>query len=143
VADWAEAEKLHYAHWFTVENLSYLSRGGRLSKGAAFAGTLLDIKPILHVDDEGRLVPVEKVRSRKKSIQALYRRFAETAREPKSEQTVFISHGDCLEDAQALEAMIRENHGVTDFVVYYLDPVIGAHSGPGTVALFFTTDEPR
>jgi DegV family protein with EDD domain len=143
IADWALFERLHFAHWFTVEDLNYLQRGGRLSKGVAIAGTLLNIKPVLHVDYEGRLVPVAKVRGRKKSIEALYEQFAATAAEPKSEQSVFISHGDCRADAEALAEMIRSNHGVRDFVINDLDPVIGAHAGPGTVALFFITDQAR
>jgi DegV family protein with EDD domain len=143
LADWALANRLGCAHWFTVEDLNYLQRGGRLSKGAALAATLLNIKPILHVDKEGRLVPVEKVRGRRKSIQALFERYAATAREPRAELPVFISHGDCIEDAQQLINLITSAYGATDIVINDLDPVIGAHAGPGTVALFFLTDEPR
>jgi DegV family protein with EDD domain len=143
LADWAEQNRLHFAHWFTVEDLNYLQRGGRLSKGAAVAGTLLNIKPVLHVDDEGRLVPVIKVRGRKKSIQALYEQYASTAREPRNEFPIYISHGDCLEDAEQLADLIKDEFGVTDIVINDLDPVIGAHAGPGTLALFFLTDDPR
>jgi DegV family protein with EDD domain len=143
LASWAQDNRLHFAHWFTVEDLNYLQRGGRLSKGAAFAGTLLNIKPVLHVDDEGRLVPVQKVRGRKKSVQALFERYAETAREPRAELPVYISHGDCLEDAQQLAQLVRDGYGAADIVINDLDPVIGAHSGPGTLALFFLTDAPR
>jgi DegV family protein with EDD domain len=143
LADWAEASRLQFAHWFTVEDLNYLQRGGRLSKGAAFAGTLLNIKPVLHVDDEGRLVPVLKVRGRKKSIQALFEQYAKTAREPRKELPVFISHGDCLEDVEQLVKLIKDEYGAENFVVNDLDPVIGAHAGPGTLALFFLTDEAR
>lgn len=143
LADWIEANRQHFAHWFTVEDLNYLQRGGRLSKGTAVAGTLLNIKPVLHIDDVGRLVPVEKVRGRKKSIKALFDHYAETAREPRGDLPVYISHGDCLEDAQQLADMIRDTYGVKDFQINILDPVIGAHSGPGTLALFFMTDQPR
>jgi DegV family protein with EDD domain len=143
LADWVAANRLNFAHWFTVEDLNYLQRGGRLSKGAAFAATLLNIKPVLHVDEEGRLVPVEKVRGRKKSIQALFERYAATAREPRAELPVYISHGDCLDDAMQLVELISSAYGATDVVLNYLDPVIGAHAGPGTVALFFLSDEPR
>ena len=143
LADWAEATRLNFAHWFTVEDLRYLQRGGRLSKGTAFAGTLLNIKPVLHIDEEGRLVPVMNIRGRKKSIKALFDRYAATAREPRSELPVYISHGDCLEDAEQLVDMIRSEFGVKEFLVNYLDPVIGAHSGPGTLALFFMSDMPR
>lgn len=143
LADWLEANRLGFAHWFTVEDLRYLQRGGRLSKGTAVAGTLLNIKPVLHVDDEGCLVPVEKVRGRKKSIKALFDHYAATAREPRAELPVFISHGDCLEDAEALRDMIAAEFGTKAFVINQLDLVIGAHSGPGTLALFFLTDQPR
>lgn len=143
LADWVEESRLTFAHWFTVENLNYLQRGGRLSKGAAVAGTLLNIKPVLHVDSEGRLVPVLKVRGRKKSIQALYEQYAATAREPRSELPVYISHADCLADAEQLATLIKDECGATNFVINDLDPVIGAHAGPGTVALFFLTDEGR
>jgi DegV family protein with EDD domain len=143
LADWAEENRLQFAHWFTVEDLNYLQRGGRLSKGAAVAGTLLNIKPVLHVDDEGRLVPVIKVRGRKKSVQALYEQYAATAREPRSELPVYISHADCLEDCEALVQLIKDEFDVKNFVINDLDPVIGAHAGPGTLALFFLTDEDR
>ena len=143
LADWAEENRLTFAHWFTVEDLKYLQRGGRLSQGAAIAGTLLSIKPVLHIDEEGRLVPVLKMRGRKKSIKALFDRYAERAREPRSELPVYISHGDCLEDAEQLADMIRSEYGAKEFVINDLDPVIGAHSGPGTLALFFLSDEPR
>ena len=143
LADWAEENRLTVAHWFTVEDLNYLQRGGRLSKGSAVAGTLLSIKPIIHIDDEGRLVPVDKVRGRKKSIKALFDHYVETAREPRSELPVYISHGDCQEEAEQLAEMIRSEYGVKEFLIDQLDPVIGAHSGPGTIALFFLTDAPR
>ncbi len=143
LADWAEASVLEFAHWFTVEDLKYLQRGGRLSKGVAIAGTLLNIKPVLHVDEIGRLVPVEKVRGRKKSIQSLFEHYEKSAREPRAEMPVYISHGDCLEDAEQLAEMIKAKYGAKDVVINYLDPVIGAHSGPGTLALFFLTDEER
>lgn len=143
LAQWARTNVLTFAHWFTVEDLNYLQRGGRLSKGAAFAGQLLNIKPVLHVDEIGRLVPVEKVRGRKKSLQALIDRFEQAASEPKGEQLVCISHGDCIDDAEFVRSQIAERFGVKDFVINNLDPVIGAHAGPGTVALFFITDKER
>jgi DegV family protein with EDD domain len=143
LADWVMANRMSSAHWFTVEDLNYLQRGGRLSKGAAFAATLLNIKPVLHVDEEGHLVPVEKVRGRKKSLQALFEHYAQTAREPRAELPIYISHGDCFEDARYLADLISSEYGVTDVVINDLDPVIGAHSGPGTVALFFLSDQPR
>lgn len=141
VRDWLEENKLHLAHWFTVDDLMFLLRGGRVSKTSAYAGTLLNIKPVMHVDDEGHLVPVDKVRGRKKAIHALVDHMEETAQQPVEEQVVFITHGDCMEDAEHLADEIRRRLGVTQFVFNYVDPVIGAHSGPGTLALFFLASE--
>ena len=137
---WLEDHKLNLAHWFTVDDLMFLFRGGRVSKTSAWAGTLLNIKPVMHVDDEGHLIPLEKVRGRKKSLKALVDHMEATAIQPVSEQTVFITHGDCREDAEYVAAMVRERFGVRDVVINYVDPVIGAHSGPGTMALFFLAD---
>ena len=136
VRDWLEENKLHLAHWFTVDDLHFLERGGRVSKTAAFAGTVLNIKPVLHVDDEGHLIPMEKVRGRKKSIDALAQHMKETMVEP-YEYKVLISHGDCLEDAELLANKVKEINGVKEVHINCLDPVIGAHSGPGTLALFY------
>ena len=99
-------------------------------------GTILTIKPVMHMDDNGRLIPVAKVRGRKRALRALVDHMEETAIDPQN-QTVFISHGDCLEDAQFVEQQVRERLGVKDVLIHYVEPVIGAHSGPGTVALFF------
>lgn len=137
VRDWVEENKLHLAHWFTVDDLMFLYRGGRVSRTAAFAGSLLNIKPVLHVDDEGRLIPVEKTRGRMKSIRRLFEHFKETFTEPLSDQTLAISHGDCIEDALTLKKMIEDEYGPQKFIINYVDPVIGAHSGPGTLAFFF------
>ena len=141
VRDWLEQNKLHLAHWFTVDDLMFLFRGGRVSKTSAWAGTLLNIKPVMHVDDEGRLVPLEKVRGRRKSLKALVDHMEASAQQPVAEQTVFITHGDCREDAELVAQMVRERFGVRDIVINYVDPVIGAHSGPGTMALFFLADQ--
>lgn len=141
VRDWLEANKLHLAHWFTVDDLMFLFRGGRVSRTSAWAGTLLNIKPVMHVDDEGHLIPLEKVRGRKKSLKALVDHMAQTATSPVADQTVFISHGDCIEDAEYVADLVRERFGVTDILINYVDPVIGAHSGPGTMALFFLASE--
>lgn len=137
---WVEDNRLHMAHWFTVDDLMFLFRGGRVSRTSAWAGSILNIKPVLHVDDAGLLIPVSKVRGRKKSILAMLDHMRETAIQPVSEQTVFISHGDCIDDAEFLAGKIREEFGVSDIVINYVDPVIGAHSGPGTLALFFLAD---
>lgn len=138
---WVEANKFNLAHWFTVDDLMYLFRGGRVSRTSAWAGSLLNIKPVLHMDNAGHLIPMEKVRGRKKSIQALFDHMKESALQPVSEQTVFISHGDCEDDANQLADMIRKELGITDIRINYVDPVIGAHSGPGTLALFFLADK--
>lgn len=137
VATWVEDNKLKLAHWFTVDDLMFLFRGGRVSKTSAWAGTMLNIKPVLHVDDEGHLIPMEKVRGRKKSLNALIEHMRETVTQPASDQVIFINHGDCIEDAEYVAEKVKEEFGVEDIVINYVDPVIGAHSGPGTLALFF------
>lgn len=138
---WLEDNKLHLAHWFTVDDLMFLFRGGRVSRTSAWAGTLLNIKPVMHMDDEGHLIPLDKVRGRRKSLQALVDHMAQTANEPISDQMIFITHGDCIEDAEYVADLVRQRFGVTDIVINYVDPVIGAHSGPGTLALFFLASE--
>jgi len=138
---WVEENKLNLAHWFTVDDLMFLFRGGRVSRTSAWAGSLLNIKPVLHVDDAGKLIPMEKVRGRKKSIQALVKHMKESAQAPAQDQTVFISHGDCEDDVKYLCELIRDELGCTDIHYNILDPVIGAHAGPGTVALFFFADK--
>lgn len=119
----------------------FLFRGGRVTKTSAWAGTVLNIKPVMHVDDEGHLIPLEKVRGRKKSLNALVKHMEQTATAPVEDQTVFITHGDCIEDAEYLAELVRERFGVKDIVINYVDPVIGSHSGPGTMALFFLASE--
>ena len=126
--DFAEDNKLHLDHWFTVDDLMYLKRGGRVSAATA--------KPVLHVDDEGHLINVSKARGRKASLAALAEKVGEMAIDP-ANQTMFISHSDCLEDAKYVAELIREKYGTTDFRFNYIGPVIGAHTGPGCVALFF------
>lgn len=133
---WLEDNKLKLAHWFTVDDLHFLERGGRVSKTAAFAGTVLNIKPVLHVDNDGHLIPMEKVRGRKKSLDALLKHMEDTMDVPYNYK-VLISHGDCEDDAKYVKDAVTEKFGITDVVYNCLDPVIGAHSGPGTMALFF------
>lgn len=140
VRDWLEDNKLHLCHWFTVDDLHFLKRGGRISPATAVVGTMLSIKPVMHVDDEGHLVKVGTARGRNASLKALVNHMEETAIDPGS-QVVFISHGDCLEDARYVERQVREKLGVQQVEVGYIGPVIGAHSGPGTVALFFLGKE--
>lgn len=134
---WVEDNKLKLAHWFTVDDLMFLFRGGRVTRTSAWAGTMLNIKPVMHVDNDGHLIPLEKVMGRKKSILGMLKHMEKTADAPINEQTVFITHGDCLEDAEFLRDKIAEKFGVIDIHINYVDPVIGAHSGPGTLALFF------
>ena len=136
VAEWVQANKKNVIHWFTVDDLNHLRRGGRISKASAFFGTMLQIKPVLDVDDEGRLIPHFKVKGRKKSILEMLNRMKEDIKDPDG-QTVFISHGDCEEDAEALKAMIQEHFNIDHVMIGYVGPVIGAHSGPGTLALFY------
>ena len=130
----------HLCHWFTVGDLSQLRRGGRLSAGKAIVGNLLNIKPVLHVDHEGRLVPMESAKGRKKSVEALVRHMEETAIAPET-QRIYISHGDCLGDAEVLAAAIQSKLGVASVTIGDVGPVIGAHSGLGTLALFFLGKE--
>ena len=136
LAAWLEDAKFRLCHWFTVDDLMYLKRGGRVSAATALVGTMLQIKPVLHVDDEGHLINISKVRGRKASIQALAKRMTELGLSGEND-TVFISHGDCLEDAQTLASILKETCGVKEVVIGYVGAVIGSHSGPGTLALFF------
>lgn len=136
VREFAESTKLHICHWFTVDDLNHLKRGGRISGATALFGTMLSIKPVMHVDDAGHLIPVSKARGRKASLLALVDQMESLAIQPEK-QTVFISHGDCLADAQFVASEITRRFGVDHFQINFVGPVIGNHSGPGTVALFF------
>ena len=140
LGDWVEENRLKLCHWFTVDDLMFLKRGGRVSGAAAVMGTMLGIKPVLHVDDEGHLILMEKVRGRRASLDALVKHMQATAIRP-AEQTVFISHGDCQADCDYVAQQLREKLGVKEIVTSYIGPVIGAHSGPGTVALFFVGEK--
>lgn len=136
VAAWVIDNRLRLCHWFTVDDLFFLHRGGRVSSASAVLGTMLGVKPVLHVDDEGRLILVGKTRGRKKSLDQLVEHMVQTVENPQ-EQVIFISHGDAPEDAAYIERLIREKFQIKDITINYIDPVIGGHSGPGTVALFF------
>jgi DegV family protein with EDD domain len=129
------------ACWFTVDDLMFLHRGGRLSRASALAGTALGIKPVLHVDDEGHLIMMSKAKSRRKSMRALIDKLRTTGIEPISEQTIYINHGDCLDEAKIMGETIREEFGCQDITYLYTAPVIGAHSGPGTLSVFFLAHE--
>lgn len=139
VADWAEENKLHLCHMFTVDDLMHLHRGGRVSKTVAIAGSILGIKPVLHVDDEGHLVPMSKVRGRKQSLVALVNEMEKRIGDWKNE-VIAISHGDCIEDAEFVRDLIKERFGIKTSIINHIGTVIGTHSGPGTVALFFMGD---
>ena len=131
--DWVEENKLH---WFTEDDLMFLKRGGRISAATAVMGSMLSIKPVLHVDDAGHLVNVSKTRGRRASLRALVDKMEQTAIHPEN-QTVFIGHGDCLEDAQWVAEEVRRRFGTRSIYIAYTCPIIGTHSGPGTLALFF------
>jgi len=136
VYQWLQDNKLHLCHWFTVDDLNHLKRGGRVSSAAALFGTMLGIKPVLHVDDAGHLIPVAKIRGRRQSLDSLVAHMEQTVINPE-EQVIFISHGDCEKDAQYVADQIRAKWNVKEIVLNEIGPVIGTHSGPGTVALFF------
>jgi len=136
VYDWVESHKLNLCHWFTVDDLMYLKRGGRVSAATALVGTMLQIKPVLHVDDEGHLINVSKVRGRKAALDALVKKMQQTML-PGENDTVFISHGDCIEEARYVAQKVKELCGAKEVIISYVGAVIGSHSGPGTMALFY------
>lgn len=136
VAEWLEQNKLHLCHQFTVDDLFHLHRGGRVSKATAIIGTLINVKPVLHVDDEGHLTSLCNVRGRKKALLKLVEHMGEQI-DGYQNDVVFISHGDCPEDAAYVAAQVKERFGIENILIDYVSPTIGAHSGPGTVALFF------
>ena len=140
VRDWAEETKLHLCHQFTVDDLHFLKRGGRISATTAVVGSMLQIKPVLHVDNEGHLINIGKARGRQASLKALVDKMEKTVTE-EGRKTVFISHGDCRKDAVTVADMVRERFGTQDIRINYVGPVIGAHSGPGTLALFYLGTE--
>ena len=140
VRDWVEEHKLNLCHQFTVDDLHFLKRGGRISSATAVLGTMLSIKPVMHVDDEGHLINIAKARGRAASLKALVDKMEITAIDPK-DQIVFISHGDCLADAEMVAQMVKDRMGVQQVYINYVGPVIGAHSGPGTLALFYVGTE--
>jgi len=141
VTAWVEENKYHLVHNFTVDDLFHLHRGGRLSKTAAIVGTMINLKPVLHVDDEGHLVMLSKVRGRKKSLIGLVDCMEKQLGDWKDKNDIiFISHGDCPEDAQFVADLIKERFGYENFMIDYIGATIGAHSGPGTVALFYLGD---
>ena len=140
LAAWVEDAKNHTCHWFTVDDLVYLKRGGRVSAATAVLGAMLNIKPVLHVDNHGHLVSMVKARGRKAAISTLCAKMGELAGDWEN-STVFICHADAREDAEKLAAMVKEQYGVKEAFIGNLGAVIGSHAGPGTLALFFMGNE--
>jgi DegV family protein with EDD domain len=136
VFQWQVDNTLKICHWFTVDDLFFLKRGGRISAATAVAGTVLGIKPVMHVNDEGKLIKVDTVRGRKSSLDYLVQKFGETAINPEN-QTVFLGHGDCADDMKYVQKQLRDKFGVKAFETGFINPVIGVHSGPGTMTVFF------
>ncbi len=139
LARWLEENRLHLCHWFTVDDLMYLKRGGRISAATAIVGTMLKVKPVLHVDNEGHLINMFKVRGRKASLDAIADKLGELGGNYDN-STVFICHGDCIEDAKYVENILKTKYGVKEVLINYTGAVIGSHSGPGTMAVFFLGD---
>lgn len=139
-AEYIESLIPRMCHWFTVDDLVYLKRGGRISPTVAFVGGVLGIKPVLHMDNEGHLVNKFKVRGRRAAVKALADKLGELMTD-KSQGPVFICHADCESDASLLSSMIKETYGLDTDITVFTGPVIGAHAGPGTLALFFIGNE--
>ena len=140
VAAYLDEIKLHLCHWFTVNDLMYLKRGGRIPASTALLGTMLQIKPVMHMDNNGKLVAVSKARGRKASLDALAQKLHDTSVDPHG-QTVFICHGDCRDEAEYVAQQIQKNTGVKEIIINYVGPVIGAHTGPGVISVFFLGTE--
>ncbi len=140
VAQWVADNRLKMVHNFTVEDLFFLKRGGRLSGGVAIIGTILQIKPLLHVDNEGRLITLDKVNGRKKSLNTIVENFKKNAVDPEN-QVIAICHGDCIKDAEYVAEKIKKEVNVKDIIIDYTAPVLGAHAGPGVLALFYLAEK--
>ncbi|EGG79348.1 DegV family EDD domain-containing protein [Lachnospiraceae bacterium 2_1_46FAA] len=140
IAEWVEANKLHICHNVTVDDLNHLHRGGRISKTTAVLGTMVKIKPIIHMDNEGKLVVIGKERGRKKSLLTLLDKM-EKQMQGYQNDVVMITHGDCIEDAKYVEEQIRERFGIENIIVNGIGSVIGSHTGAGVVAVFFMGSE--
>ncbi len=140
LAEYGENTKMNIMHWFTVDDLKYLKAGGRISATTALVGGMLNIKPVMKVDENGKLVSVTKARGRKAALKTMADMYEQTAID-KKDGIVYISHGDCIDDANALADMLKESCGAKVEITTYVGPVIGSHSGPGTLALFFLVNE--
>ncbi len=138
--EWAKEKRYNLCHWFTVDDLFFLKRGGRINAATAVMGTMLSIKPILHVDHKGKLINVSKARGRKAALDTLFDHIKQTAIDPAT-QITYICHGDCVKDAEYLAKRMKEELGIPEVIIGYTGPVIGAHSGPGTLAVFFMGTE--
>ncbi len=139
-AAYAEDMRLKICHWFTVDTLEYLKRGGRVSATTAWIGDTLNIKPLMHVDNEGHLVSVKNMRGKKNAINGLAKKLKDTAIDP-GKYPIFISNSDCQDIVDQLTESIKTMCGVSVEMITDIGPVIGAHTGPGTVALFFVGKE--
>lgn len=139
ISTWVESNKNNVCHFLTVDNLDHLKRGGRISPTAAAIGGLLNIKPMIYVNNKGELLNFAKAKGRKKSIKNLYDLLEKHIVNPE-DQTIFIAHSDCIDDAEKLAGMIRENFNVKEIIIDYIGIVIGSHTGVGTLALFFLGD---
>ena len=135
IADWAEKNKLHICHNVTVDDLNHLQRGGRISRTTAVLGTLVQIKPIIHMDEEGRLQVIGKERGRKKSLHKIVDMAIERSKGWEND-IIMITHGDCLEDAQYVAKLVKEKMGIDNILIHNIGTVIGSHTGPGVVAVF-------
>lgn len=140
VYEWAKEKRFNICHWFTVDDLFFLKRGGRVNAATAVMGTMLSIKPVLHVDFKGKLINVSKARGRKASLDTLFENMKKTIIAPET-QTTFICHGDCIADAEYLANRMKTELGIPEVIIGYTGPVIAAHSGPGTLAIFFLGTE--
>ena len=140
IIEWVEDNKLKVNQWFTVDDLNHLKRGGRLSQTSAVIGSILQVKPIMNINREGKLIPILKVKGRKKAIKSLAEKVREKIIDSEN-KIIFISHGDCIEEAETLKQLILEGNKVKDIIINTVGPVIGSHSGPGTLAVFFIGEE--
>lgn len=140
LGDWVEANKLHICHWFTVNDLNYLKKGGRVSAATALVGTMLSIKPIMHTSDEGKLTVVGKARGRKSSLNTLIDTVGRLGIDLQ-DQVMFICQADCQAEAETVAAQLKQRYGVKEVYINYIGPVIGSHTGPNTMGLFFVGTE--
>lgn len=136
IVDWLENNKLKLNHWFTVDSLEHLKRGGRISPTVAMVGSILSIKPILNVNDEGKLIPITKIKGRKKSLRHLANMLKENIVNPE-QQVIAISHGDCLDDALYLKKILLEENSFQEIIINEIGPIIGSHTGPGAITVLF------